>query len=116
MKAVEAKEKTNMEKYKMVMENIHSVIKRGEKKFKMPDYSLECFFEDPEEVIEMLLNDGYDLTLHYTNDDFRAITISWEKSQEGRKGIKSCDRKIVEEKKPGILERIGILLSSLSYD
>lgn len=99
MKSFEAKTATHQENYEKVMKKIKDGIKRGWQSVWVDRYC-ECkpFLNDPEEVIEKLLENGYDIILHYDDeDDLKSVNISWENSKEGRKGVAKIKK---DEKKP----------------
>ena len=99
MKAYEAKKATYQEQYEKVMQEIKHTIKYGWKGTCIERYGkCSSFLKDPEEVINKLLDEGYDLVLYYdVNGELRAVDISWENSKEGRKGVAKIKK---DEKRP----------------
>lgn len=110
MKAYEAKKETRQEYYQKIMKRIQGAIKDGRQNTGVNRYGSEnysLFLKDPEEVIERLLEEGYDIILYYNGDDLISINVSWENAKEGRKGSRTINKKEkAPEPKPGFWKRL----------
>lgn len=99
MKAFEAQNFTNQSHYEKVMKKIEDAIKRGWKTVLFDRYnSSYSFLKFPQEVIEKLLEDGFDLKLNYNiYDQLESVKIFWENSKEGKRGTLTITK---EDKTP----------------
>ena len=109
MKAFEAKNGTKQAVYYTIIKEISESIKDGSsmRVFHTNSDFYKSWFTD--EIIEMLLEDGFDVTLSYNCfKQLYAVCVSWKDSQKMKRGVLTVEKEaeIPEKETKGFFDRL----------
>lgn len=95
MKAFEAQKSSKQARYEKIMKEINVSIKEGKNMHTFSSWSYPHLADSfIDEIIEMIQEDGFDVKLYYNvYDQLEHVTISWENSKEGKRGVLTITKK-----------------------